>query len=75
MNKKQFSKGIVAMVIILNTIFTIAVFYVFLKTGNEPTTLITFWFGFTTTELWMLASIRKTKAKNENMEGTGEENE
>lgn len=75
MNKGQFSKSIVAMVIILNMIFTIAVFYVFSKTGNEPTTLITCWFGFTTTELFMLASIRKTKVKNENLEGIGEENE
>lgn len=67
--KNEFSKAIVALVVIMNIIFTGAVLYVFLKTGNEPATLVGAWFAFTTGELWMLSSIKKTKVKkgeNEN---------
>lgn len=60
-SKNKFSKAIVAAVVLLNTIFTAAVLYVFLKIGNEPVTLIGCWFAFTTGELWMLSSIKKTK--------------
>lgn len=63
--KSKFSKGIVAAVVMLNTIFTAAVLYVFLKVGSEPMTLITAWFGFTTGELWMLSSIKKSKVRKE----------
>ena len=45
----------------LNVFFTAAVLYAFLKTGNEPSTLITAWFAFTTGELFMLSSIKKVK--------------
>ena len=75
MNKNKFSKAIVAAVIILNIAFTVAVLYVFLKVGSEPMTLIGCWFGFTTGELWMLSSIKKTKVKKKNIEGIGENNE
>lgn len=66
--KNRFSKGIVTMVIILNILFTAAVLYIFMRTGNEPITLIGAWFAFTTGELWMLASIKKSKVnkKGEN---------
>lgn len=66
--KKQgrFSKFIVSLVIFLNVMFTLAVLYVFLRTGNEPMTLVGCWFAFTTGELWMLASIRKKKIKEDN---------
>lgn len=65
--KKQgrFSKFIVSLVIFLNVIFTLAVLYVFLRTGNEPMTLVGAWFAFTTGELWMLSSIRKRKEDNQ----------
>lgn len=63
--KNRFSKSVVAAVVILNVGFTAAVLYVFLRTGNEPTTLIAAWFAFTTGELWMLAGITKTKVKSE----------
>lgn len=63
--KKNFSKFIVTLVIVLNIIFTIAVFWAFVRVGNEPTALIGAWFGFTTGELWMLSSIKKTKVKKE----------
>lgn len=61
MNKNRFSKVIVTAVIILNILFTAAVLYVFLKVGSEPMALIGGWFGFTTGELWMLSSIKKSK--------------
>ncbi len=73
-NKNRFSKVIVSGVIMLNIIFTIAVLYVFLKTGNEPMTLVGCWFGFTTGELWMLSSIKKIKVNNNN-EKVGEYHE
>ncbi len=63
--KSRFSKFIVTLVILLNVAFTGAVLYVFLHIGNEPTTLITAWFAFTTGELWMLSSIKKKKINNE----------
>ena len=68
-NKKKdgkFSKKIIALIIMLNVIFTGFVFYVFLKVGNEPTTLIVAFFGFTTGELFLLASIKKTEVKEDN---------
>jgi uncharacterized protein with PQ loop repeat len=59
--KSKFSKLIVTAVVILNIIFTVAVLYVFLEVGSEPITLIGCWFAFTTGELWMLSSIKKSK--------------
>jgi len=62
--KGRFSKFIISLIIMLNIIFTCAVLYVFFQTGNEPATLVGCWFAFTTGELWMLASIKKTKVNN-----------
>ncbi len=70
-SKNRFSKSIVAAVVVLNTIFTAAVLYVFLKVGSEPMTLIGCWFAFTTGELWMLSSIKKSKVNKKD----GEEDE
>lgn len=70
-SKNKFSKAIVTAVVLLNTIFTAAVLYVFLKVGTEPVTLIGCWFAFTTGELWMLSSIKKTKVNKRD----GESNE
>lgn len=61
----QFSKIIVSFIIILNTGFTAAVLYVFLRVGSEPVVLIGAFFAFTTGELWMLSTIKKKKIKNE----------
>lgn len=61
MNK--FSKKIVALVVLLNVGFAGAVLYLFLRTGSEPTALISCWFAFTTGELWLLAGITKSKLK------------
>jgi len=55
----KFSKFIVALVIALNVLFTVAVLFIFYKVGTEPTALIAAWFGFTTVELWALAGIKK----------------
>lgn len=65
MSKNRFSKLIVTAVVVLNIFFTIAVLFVFLKVGSEPVTLIGCWFGFTTGELWMLSTIKKTKVKKD----------
>lgn len=65
---KKFSKWIVVLVIALNVIFSAAVLYVFLKTGSEPSTLVTAWFAFTTGELWALSSIKKKKIKEKQEE-------
>ena len=61
MKRNRFSKWIVALVILLNALFTGAVLFVFLRVGSEPTTLVAAWFGFTTVELWALSGITKTK--------------
>ena len=58
---QKFSNKIVALVILLNTVFTGGVLYLFLRTGSEPTALIGAWFAFTTVELWTLAGITKKK--------------
>jgi len=62
--KSKFSKRIVALVIILNTLFTVAVLYAFCKVGNEPAILIGAWFSFTTSELLALTYIKKKKIDN-----------
>ena len=64
--KGQFSKFIVGFVIAANIIFSIAVFYVFLKTSCEPTALIGSWFAFTTVELWQLAKIKQKNVEKNN---------
>ncbi|MDD3049762.1 MAG: hypothetical protein PHR06_01300 [Candidatus Cloacimonetes bacterium] len=69
--KNKFSKFVVAAVVVLNSVFTAAVLYVFLKTESEPTALVAAWFSFTTGELWMLSSIKKSKVKK----GKDENNE
>lgn len=61
MKKGMFSKLIVTFVIIINILFTIGTLYIFLRTGNEPTTLIGAWFTFTTVEVWQLAKIKRNK--------------
>lgn len=62
----KFSKFIVTLVILLNVGFTVAVLYVFLRVGSEPTALISAWFGFTTIELWALAGIKKREIETRN---------
>ena len=55
----NYTKKIVAVVILLAVIFTVAVLWVFVKTGgNEPTVLVASVFAFLTSELWNLARIK-----------------
>lgn len=63
MKKTKYSKFIVAIVILLNVMFSAGVLVIFKETGTEPVTLIGCWFAFTTGELWMLASIKKIEKK------------
>ena len=60
---RKFSKWIVALVILLNALFTGAVLFVFLRVGSEPTTLVAAWFAFTTGELWLLSGITREKVR------------
>jgi hypothetical protein len=62
----KFSKLIVALVILLNAAFTVAVLFIFYRLGTEPTALIGAWFGFTTVELWALAGIKKREIETGN---------
>lgn len=64
-SKIKYSKKIVFLIIVLNVFFTLGTLFVFLRTGNEPTTLITCWFAFTTGELWMLSGIKKKEVDKE----------
>lgn len=61
--KGAFSKAIIALIVIMNTAFTVAVLLVFLKTSQEPVALIGAWFGFTTGELWLTSKIKRDKLK------------
>ena len=61
--KANYSKAIVVLVVLLNTVFAFSTLYVFLRTSNEPTALIAAWFAFTTGELWILKDIKKAKIK------------
>lgn len=73
--KGIYSKVIVVIVIILNVLFTISVLWLFYETSSEPSTLIVSWFAFTTGELLMLSSIKKSKVESDNKKGKGENNE
>ncbi len=66
MKKKQhMSKWIIPFVIVSIFSFTIAAMWVQIVSGVElSATLITCFFGFCCSELWMLASIKKAKINN-----------
>ncbi len=59
--KKKFSKKIVVLVILLNIIFTVAVFVAAFFNAVIPDSLIGAWFAFTTGELWFLSTIKKSE--------------
>lgn len=69
---QKFSKKIVALVLLLNVSFTLVILYLFYKTGSEPTTLITAFFGFTTVELWSLSQITREKVRTEGRDESGD---
>lgn len=59
--KKKFSKKIVVLVILLNILFTVAVFVAAFFNATIPDSLIGAWFAFTTGELWFLSTIKKSE--------------
>ena len=59
----DFSKALVVGIIFANIVFTVAVLWVFLRTGSEPQVLIGAWFAFTAGELWLLAGIKREKIR------------
>lgn len=59
----KFSTGIVILCILLNMAFTLGVFLAASYDHVIPDSLIIAFFGFTSGELWMLASIKKAKVK------------
>ena len=61
----KFSNFVVIMVVLLNIAFVVGVFCASLRSATIPDSLIVAWFAFTTGELWMLASIKKTKVRKE----------
>ncbi len=61
----KFSKAIVALVVLLNTIFAAAVLYIYRETASEPTALIAAWFAFTTGELFALAFLKKKEIEKQ----------
>ena len=61
----EFSKTLIVGIIAANVIFTCAVLWVFLRTGSEPQVLVGAWFAFTTSELVLLAGIKKKKLEKE----------
>ena len=62
-SRGEFSKRVVVAIVAANVLFTAAVLWVFLRTGSEPQVLIGAWFAFTTSELIVLAGIKKQKIK------------
>lgn len=68
MKKGQYSKVLVALVILLNVIFAGCVLAVFWHTSSEPVALVGAWFAFTTGELWLIAKIRRDKLKGEKLD-------
>lgn len=63
--KNEYSKMIVSLIVLMNIIFTVVVFFCFLQTGTEPSALIAAWFSFTTIELWSLSRIKNKKIERE----------
>ena len=57
--KKKFSKKIVVLVILLNIIFTMAVFVAAFFNAIIPDSLIGAWFAFTTGELMVFVNYKK----------------
>lgn len=68
-DEKPFDKSIVRLCIRTIIAFTIIVLFIFYRTGQEPTTLITAFFAFFGVELISLATLKvKERKKEENIE-------
>lgn len=73
--KGDFMKKTIKWMIIMNVAFTIAVFYVFLRTGSEPSTLVDKWFLFTSTEAGVLGVIKIFKVRQNGVSDNNNEQE
>lgn len=60
----RFGKWIVAMIIVMNVFFCVAVLYINYRGFYVSDALIGAWFGFTTAELWGLAFIKGKEIKH-----------
>ena len=61
----KFSSKVIIVVFVLNVLFTLEVLEIVKAGYNEPSTLITAVFAFTTGELWCLKDIEKAKINKE----------
>jgi len=61
MKSGEYSKKIINFILIAVVLFTIAILWVFYKTGSEPQVLVGCVFAFVTGELWALAFIKGRK--------------
>lgn len=75
--KGDYSKRIVALILVVALLFSASVLLIFLRTGAEPATLVSCFFAGVIGELWLLAGIKKKKirANAERMENHREDNE
>lgn len=64
--KGDYSKRIVALILMVALIFSASVLLIFLRTGAEPATLVSCFFAGVIGELWFLAGIKKKKIVQEN---------
>ena len=71
--KGKYSKGVVVLVIALNTVFAAAVLYVSYTGNVVPDALVVAWYSWTGGELLALAGIKITKRKRAGQDsGAGE---
>lgn len=75
--KGDYSKRVVALILVVALIFSAAVLIAFWHTGGEPATLVSCFFGAVIGELWFLAGIKKKKIRThaERMEEKPREDE
>ncbi len=64
--KGDYSKRIVALILVVALLFSASVLLIFLRTGAEPATLVSCFFAGVIGELWLLAGIKKKKIVQEN---------
>lgn len=64
-SKSKYSKKIVALVVLLITVYTAAFLYAFMRVGSEPSTLITAFYAWAGYELWQLKDLKKTEIKQQ----------
>ncbi len=61
--KGDYSKRVVALILVVALLFSASVLLIFLRTGAEPATLVSCFFAGVIGELWLLAGIKKKKIR------------